>query len=243
WADTDLIYPRSRTNPWGTSNPQDNSLVVMYSGNLGLSQNLDQMLDAARDLRHLPIRFLVIGEGAAKARLLAQAKMRGLTNVTFFPYQAKERLGESLAAADVHFIPLRRGLAGAIVPSKLYGILAAGVPFIAAVDTDSEVARVAKASGAGLLIPPDSAPELVKALRWCLVNRELLPAMGRRGRQTSEREFSRQVCVRQIDDIITSVAGETKEAVRTETLRACCKNGDRTFELRGPVPVFATGSK
>jgi colanic acid biosynthesis glycosyl transferase WcaI len=221
WADTDLIYPRPRTDLWPFPSPpngeapdkgvasnalHDDSLVVMYSGNVGLSQNLEKLLEAARDLRHLPIRFVVVGEGAAKAQLLAQAQAWDLPNVRFFSYQDKERLGESLAAADVHFIPLRRGLAGAIVPSKLYGILAAGLPFIAAVDRGSEVARVAAATGAGLVIPPDSASDLAASLRWCLENRSLLPAMGRLGRVAAEKQYSRRVCVRQIDQIIAKTA-------------------------------------
>ena len=221
WADTDLIYPRPRTNPWGgpasrgvsaasPSDQSDNPFVVMYSGNLGLSQNLEQLLEVARDLRDLPLCFVIVGEGAAKANLLAQAKAWNLTNVRFFSYQPKEKLGESLAAADVHFIPLRRGLAGSIVPSKLYGILAAGVPFIAAVDADSDVARVATDTGAGIVIPPDSAVDLATALRWCLENRASLPAMGGRGRHAAETRFSRPVCVSQIDRVIATVTTESR---------------------------------
>jgi glycosyltransferase involved in cell wall biosynthesis len=205
WADTNLISPRPRTSPWAEAAPQDDALVVMYSGNLGLSQNLEQLLEAARDLRQLPIRFIVVGEGAAKDGLVIRAREWGLENVFFFSYQPKEKLGESLAAADVHFVPLRRGLAGSIVPSKVYGILAAGVPFIAAVDSDSEVARVAAATGAGLVIPPDSVTDLADSLRWCLANRALLPNMGKRGRHAAETQYSRPVCVRQVDQVIGNV--------------------------------------
>jgi putative colanic acid biosynthesis glycosyltransferase WcaI len=207
WADTDLIYPRPRTNPFAEVAPPDDAMVVMYSGNLGLSQNLDQLLEVARDLRDMPIRFYVVGEGAAKERLISKARDWNLSNVRFFSYQAKEKLGESLAAADVHFIPLRRGLAGAIVPSKLYGVLAAGVPFIAAVDADSEVAQVASATGAGLVIQPDSVSELSATLHWCLQNRTKLPAMGHRGRAIAETHFSRPVCVKSFQQVIASVAG------------------------------------
>jgi glycosyltransferase involved in cell wall biosynthesis len=207
WADTDAIVPRPRTNPW-SDEPHDD-LVVMYSGNLGLSQNLEQLLEAARELRDLPLRFVIVGEGAAKATLQALAAAWNLGSVRFFPYQAKDKLGESLAAADVHFVPLRRGLAGAIVPSKLYGILAAGLPFIAAVDADSEVAHVAAETGAGLVIPPDSTADLVASLRWCLANRAILPAMGKRGRTTSEQRFSRTVCVNKIGEILIQASKRT----------------------------------
>jgi colanic acid biosynthesis glycosyl transferase WcaI len=214
WADTDLIYPLSPLSS------RDGNLIVMYSGNLGLSQNLEQLLETARDLRHLPVQFVIAGEGAAKDQLIAQAHAWKLKNVRFMPYAAKAKLRESLTTADVHFIPLRRGLAGAIVPSKLYGILAAGVPFIAAVDPESDVARVARASGAGLVISPDSTAELATSLNWCLQNRPMLGAMGQRGRWMSERKFSRSVCVDQIDSVIVKVAGATLRDAATGLPRA-----------------------
>jgi UDP-GlcNAc:undecaprenyl-phosphate/decaprenyl-phosphate GlcNAc-1-phosphate transferase len=221
WADTELIRPKSVVARPNIVDAETKPLTVMYSGNLGLSQNLDSLLDAARELQAQPVRFVLIGEGAAKPGLEARANEWRLENVSFLPYCPKVELGDSLASADVHLIPLRRGLAGAIVPSKLYGIMAAGVPFIAAVDADSEVARVAETTGAGLLIEPDSAPDLVNAIRWCFENRAQLAAMGLRGREEAETRFSRPVCVRKIDRVIASVAGEdTREEQVVATLLA-----------------------
>ncbi len=214
WADTELIQPKL-SDSWDGPMLAANPFTVMYSGNLGLSQNLENLLEVAKEMRDLSIRFVLIGEGAAKAQLQAQAESWGLTNVSFHPYRPKEQLSESLTSADVHFIPLRRGLAGAIVPSKLYGILAAGVPFIAAVDADSEVARVAETTGAGLVISPDSVSELTNAIQWCLENRSQLPAMGLRGREEAEARFSRPICVQQIDRVIASVAGEDATAAKS----------------------------
>src|ERR1019366_5348905 len=133
WADPSAIRPAEGTNGLRQEGGVGDRFVVMYSGNLGLSQNLEPVLEVARELRDQPVLFVLIGEGAAKAELVKQAAAMGLDNVRFLPYQPKEKLGESLTAADVHLIPLRRGLAGYIVPSKLYGILAAGRPYIAAV--------------------------------------------------------------------------------------------------------------
>lgn len=205
WADTDLIRPRPR--PPITSNlDAEDPLIVMYSGNVGLSQNLDHLLEAARDLRDSPVKFVIIGEGAAKSGLMAKAGEWNLTNVSFHSYRAKDELCESLTSADVHFVPLRRGLAGSIVPSKLYGILAAGVPFIAAVETSSEVAKVAKSTGAGIVVSPDCSGELTEALGWCLMNRNLLAGMGEQGRVAAVSRFSRPICVQKIDTLISDVA-------------------------------------
>src|SRR5262249_35865640 len=143
WIDTRHVRPLSVVSPlrqtWQLDG-QAAQFVVMYSGNLGLSQSLEQVLNAAKELHTEPVRFVFVGEGAAKVDLQARAAALSLRNVTFLPYQPKEQLSESLGAADLHLIPLRRGLAGCIVPSKLYGILAAGKPYLAAVDADSEVA-------------------------------------------------------------------------------------------------------
>ncbi len=201
----------------------------MYSGNIGLSQNLEPLLEAAENLRSSPIQFLIVGEGAAKAGLIAKAEARNLLNVRFLTYQPKERLGESLTAADVHFIPLRRGLAGAIVPSKLYGILAAGVPFVAAVDEASEVTRVARATGAGLIIPPDSPSDLAVCLRWCMDHRDQLRVMGAHGRKMAEAEFSKTICVRRVEEAIVAAARPLMAAKAPAAAR---------FAMR-PAPAFA----
>ncbi len=191
WTDTAAVRPVEARDTlrgeWGLNG----QFVAMYSGNLGLSQGLDAVLEAARRLRTDPILFLFVGEGAAKAGLVERAREWGLDNVRFLTYQPKDRLGASLGTADVHLIGLQRGLAGCIVPSKLYGILAAGKPYVAAVDDDSEVAHVTRAHDTGFLVPPDDPQALVEALRRCLRDRDGLPAMGRRGRQLAEEEYDR----------------------------------------------------
>lgn len=205
WADTELISPVVGPNPFRDQWVAPGRLVVMYSGNHGLSQGLERVLQAARELASLPVQFLFVGEGAAKAGLVAQAQAWGLENVTFLPYQPKEKLAFSLGAADVHLITLLPGLAGYIVPSKLYGILAAGVPFLAAVDPASEVARVARESGCGVLIEPDSAKALVEGIRWCLDHPEELRAMGRRGRELAESTYNRAASVQAFERVLRQV--------------------------------------
>lgn len=193
WIDTQHVRPLLAVSPLRQTWQLNGQFVVMYSGNLGLSQSLELVLHAAKELRHEPVQFLFVGEGAAKAALQEQAAAWSLRNVAFLPYQPKERLSESLGAADLHLIPLRRGLGGCIVPSKLYGILAAGKPYLAAVDADSEVARITRTEEPGLLIEPDSAPRLVEAIRWCLAHRRELAAMGERGRRLAEAQFDRRL--------------------------------------------------
>lgn len=223
WVDTRALQPLAHSalrQAWGL----DGQFVVMYSGNLGLSQNLEQVLEAAEALRGEPVRFVFVGEGAARPALEARVQERCLTNVQFQPYQPKERLAESLAAADLHLIPLRRGLGGCIVPSKLYGILAAGRPYLAAVDADSEVAEVTRAHGCGLLIEPDAAGPLVETLRSCLGRRAELEAMGRRGRELAERVYDRRLAVDRFAAVLrTAVAPEGAAPAADAALAPACK--------------------
>jgi glycosyltransferase involved in cell wall biosynthesis len=210
WVDVKRIRPLREETPlrkqWGL----DGRFVVMYAGNLGLSQNLEQTLVAAREFRDrakqdgtgLPIYFLFVGDGAAKARLQARAAEWSLDNVSFRPYQPKEAMTETLAAADVHLVPLHKGLAGCIVPSKLYGILAASKPYIAAVDADSEVARITHAEKTGHAIPPDDAAELVAAVRWCADHPDELSAMGQRGRKLAESTFDRAIATASFERVV-----------------------------------------
>jgi colanic acid biosynthesis glycosyl transferase WcaI len=202
WVDVEQVRPLAGDNRLRKEWRLDGHFVVMYSGNLGLSQNLEQILLAARELLGEPVHFLFVGEGAAKARLEARAAEWELDNVSFRPYQPKEALSASLGVADVHLIPLQKGLAGCIVPSKLYGILAAGKPYVAAVDADSEVARVTDCERTGLVIPPDSVAELVAAVRWCLTHREELAAMGTRGRQVAAAHFDRRIATTRFAEVL-----------------------------------------
>jgi putative colanic acid biosynthesis glycosyltransferase WcaI len=202
WADASVSLPDHDSNALRKQWSLDGRFAVMYSGNLGLSQGLETVLEAARRLQTEPALFLFVGEGAAKAGLMARANDWQLANVRFYPYQPKDRLLESLSAADLHLIPLRRGLAGTIVPSKIYGILAAGVAYIAAVDADSEVARIARESATGMLIEPDAVEQLVEAIRWAMSHRDELAAMGRRGRELAQTEYDRKLAVSRFEEVL-----------------------------------------
>lgn len=205
WVDAAALRPVKEKNGLRDKWQLDGQFVVMYSGNMGLSQNLENILEAARLLQNEPITFLFVGEGASKRTLMAKASAWSLANVRFLPYQPKELLGESLSAADLHLVPLRPGLAGSVVPSKLYGILAAGVPFLAAVDSHSEIARVANSSGAGLVLPPNSANGMAEAIRWCHQNPQELQRMGKRGRHQAETVFNRSISTGRFEEVLGTI--------------------------------------
>jgi colanic acid biosynthesis glycosyl transferase WcaI len=165
--------------------------VVMYAGNIGFSQSLDLVLGAAHELRRRDdVAFVINGGGSARPELEQRVAAEGLGNVHFVDFQPKERLADVLAAADIHLVPLRRGLARSSVPSKTYSILAAGRPVLASVDEGTEVARVVEKAGAGLAVPPDDPDAFVHALTTLLDDPARARAMGAAGRTFVERWVS-----------------------------------------------------
>ncbi|HEX2236765.1 MAG TPA: glycosyltransferase family 4 protein, partial [Actinomycetota bacterium] len=141
FVDTEWITPRARANEYRARHGLEGRFVVMYAGNVGLSQSLELILEAARELaRETEVAFVINGQGAARADL--ERRARDLDNVLFVDLQPEETLPDLLAAADVHVVPLKRGLARASVPSKTLSILAAGRPLVASVDPGSEIARL-----------------------------------------------------------------------------------------------------
>lgn len=110
---------------------------------MGRVHEFKTMIDVAERLKVVgEIAFVFIGDGMARRWLESEAAGRGLTNVQFYPYQSADRLQWSLSVPDVHFVSLRPTLEGLIVPSKFYGIAAAGRPIIHIGDPDGEIARI-----------------------------------------------------------------------------------------------------
>ena len=187
FVDTNAIRPAARENSYREDYGLIGKTVVMYAGNVGFSQSLDLVLDAARSFeRSRPdVVFVINGGGSARPDLEREAA--NLSNLRFIDMQPIERLPEVLAAGDLHVVPLRAGLAWSSVPSKLYSILAAGRPIVASVDAGTEVERTIERAGAGIAVPPDSPAEFRAALAELLDDRERSEAMGASGRLFVER--------------------------------------------------------
>ena len=188
FVDTQAIVPMSRLTNYRRELGVDESLVVMYAGNVGFSQSLELMIEAARVLPN--VIFVINGEGAARKSL--QAKAHALSNVKFGDYQDASRLSEVLATGDLHVVPLRRGLGSVSVPSKTYSILAAGRPICAAIDLDTEVPRILAAANAGVCVEPDDQAAFVSSIAAMIGDRKSLEEMGASGRKWVEGHASPQ---------------------------------------------------
>jgi glycosyltransferase involved in cell wall biosynthesis len=205
WADTAAISPAPKRNPFSEAHGLADTFVVMHSGNIGLSQGLDTVIEAAALLRDVPdLQIVFVGEGVRKLDLQAQASAQGLTNVTFLPFTPKERLRESFATADVFIVSLQRGLSGYIVPSKLYGILAAGRPYVAAVESDCEVASLTERHACGRLAEPGDARSMADAILAFHRDRDGARRAGERARAAA-LEFDRRAQVAKYYELFSSL--------------------------------------
>lgn len=189
FVDTERVQPSERENSYRQEFGLSGKTVVLYAGNVGMSQSLDLVVEAARRNRdRSDVVFVINGGGSSLGDVRAMAS--GLDNVKFVGMQPRERLSEILAAGDIHLVPLKRGLARSSVPSKLYSILAAGRPVLASVDAGTEVETTIARAGAGRSVPPEDADAFCDALREMLDAPAELQLMGESGRRFVEEWVS-----------------------------------------------------
>ena len=192
WVDTRVIQPVKRDNSFRREHCWDTKFVAMYSGNLGLSQRLDDVLHAAELLREeTEFQFVFVGSGASKQDLMELAERKKLPNVQFLPYQPKDALGVSLSAADIHLVPIDPRVTSFLMPSKLYGILASGTPVLAIGSEECHLAQIVLSARVGLLSPTGSPAAIADQLRWALQHQDEMRRMGERARELAEREYDR----------------------------------------------------
>jgi glycosyltransferase involved in cell wall biosynthesis len=206
WVDVRAVSPRPKVNNWSIEQRVADRFVVMHSGNVGHAQDLDTLIRAATLLRDLDdLLVLIIGTGARWWELVQLRDTVEADNVAFLDFQPRELLPETLAAADVHVVGLARGLAGYVVPSRLYGVLAAGRPVIAAAEEESETAVLVRNAHCGLVTPPGDSLRLAAAIRECHGGVHDLEEMGRLARTYAEAESDRSLAVARYRDVLEEV--------------------------------------
>ncbi len=183
WEDTSRRHPVAHGNQFAAEHDLLDQFVLMHAGNLGLSQELDSLVEAAHLLRSVPnLTFVFLGDGVRRSELMRRAEALGLRNVRFLPHIPKERLNEPYGAADVFLVSLKRGLAGFIVPSKLYGILAAGRAYVAAVEDECEVSNVTRRFECGLVAAPGNPRDIAEKILVLYRDRNLCSRFGANAR-------------------------------------------------------------
>ena len=221
WADDDMITPLPHVmnelrERWGLHD----KFVVGYSGNLGRAHEFETIMGAAERLRDDPrIVFLFIGSGYQLGELKAQVHTKG--HFRFLPYQPRQLLRQSLAVADVHWLSLRPSLEGLIVPSKFYGIAAAGRPIIAVTAADGEIARLVHEHNCGTVVTPGDADGLATAIAALAQDNARIASMGANARAMLEANFTRDMAFQRWRAVLARVeaASSVNAAKRAPTAR------------------------
>ena len=203
WVDTTLIKPLPRSNPFSQEHNLEAKFVVLYAGNIGLSQGLENVLEAARLLiTQDQVEFVFVGDGTGRKTLQSLAEQYHLPNVLFIPFQPRERLPEVLASANASLVVLRHGIGVASLPSKTLSILASGRPIIASVDGKSETWKLVERTKAGLCVPPDDPGVIAEAILALKSNPMLCEQFGINGRAWAEAHHSPQNAARQFERLM-----------------------------------------
>lgn len=205
WADGRLIYPvspagNSLRKAWGL----DDKFVIGYSGNMGRAHEFWTLVESAWTLRQDPgIAFLFIGAGAQRSWLEDEFRRRDVANVHFRPYQPREALAQSLSVPDVHVVTLRESLEGLIVPSKYYGIAAAGRAVVHIGDADGEIARILHGERCGYAVRSGDAQGLTDLLRQLARDPGRVQNLGHRARMAFMTRFDQPIAVQKWREALT----------------------------------------
>lgn len=182
----------------------DHQFVLVHAGNLGFYGAWSALVQGVRRLERDGVDLVFVGDGAQKTEIEGLAK--GASNIRFFPFFPPDKIPSVLAAADAHVVTVKRGLEGVVVPSKIYGILAAAKPIVAVAPADSEAALLGAKHGFAITADPDRPEEVEHAIRALATDRDKLQTMGRAAGDAA-RQYDR---VKELQEFVRSI----EEAVK-----------------------------
>jgi putative colanic acid biosynthesis glycosyltransferase WcaI len=182
--------------------------VLLYAGNIGLTQGLEVLIEAAVEFQHDEhVRILVVGDGAARPDFERAVYKAGVKNMLLLPFQERERVADVYATADVCVSPMRFGFSYYTIPSKVLTAMAAERVVVAAAEADTETARLLTESNGGVVVGPESAEALVAAIRQLRRRPDRRRDMGRRARQWVVDFYGREAILASYDRLVREIAG------------------------------------
>lgn len=207
WVDTKFIRPLSKAeNPFRRIHNLENKFVVMYSGNIALTQGLQTVIHTAARLRHIPeIVFVIVGEAKALDTLWQLCMQHGLENVLLLPFQPREQLPEMLAAADVGLVMQKQNVVAFNMPSKIQVLLASGRPIIASVPETGTAARAIRQSGGGVVVKPEDPVVLADAILDLHSNPAKAEILAQQGRRYAVSQYSFEQALIRYEDLFYEV--------------------------------------
>jgi glycosyltransferase involved in cell wall biosynthesis len=206
WADGSVITARPPR--------RDGPLHVLYSGNLGLSHDVETIAAAMRHFRNdSRFEFTFAGGGVKRSLLQDMCRAEGIVNARFTPYCGRHQMGEHLAQADVGLVTEQPVCVGTVVPSKVYGLMAAGRPILFVGPVGATPELLIRKFGCGWSIEPGAGDQLISLLERLWSDRESVGMRGRRARQAFERHYDLPLGVERIAAILGAApASDTERA-------------------------------
>ncbi len=207
WVNVNFIRPLPKeNNAWRCANQLDDKFVVLYSGNIALTQGLETVVEAAAKLRNIgEIVFAIAGESQALSTLQKHCISCRATNVLLLPLQPREQLPQMLAGADVGLVVQKRNVMNFNMPSKIPLLLASGRPIVASVPNGGTAARAVRKSGGGIVVAPESPADLASVVLNLYNNPDLVAKLGQKGRQHAVDRYSFEGAIATYEALFTSV--------------------------------------
>ena len=218
WIDEHAIYPLSMddTNVKGFKQKHglENKYIIMYSGNIGLYYDLENILKVIDDIGNnqvtpsgKEVAFVFVGDGSVKKQMVTYAHEHAMTNVYFVPYQDKEDLIYSLNAADVHWCVNAKGIKGVSCPSKYYGIAACAKPVLAVLESGSEIRRIIEDNNCGLVCDPEDYAQIRENILWFIANEnnDEIRQMSNRGYVFLKANLTKEISIRKYIEAIKTL--------------------------------------
>ncbi len=198
WIDEKEIYPLDKNNKkvkeFLKEYDLENKFIIMYSGNLGLYYDLENIMDIILKFKdNDDVRFVFVGEGSVKQKLVDKVNNYKNTNIVFIPYQKKEDLVYSLNACDVHLVTNAKGIKGVSVPSKIYGVLATNKPVIGILEDGSEASNIIKKAKCGVVIEPEDYVNIEKTFKDIINKKDNFVNKYSNGRKYLEDNLKKKI--------------------------------------------------
>lgn len=207
WADPDEIQPEEKENFFRQENGLVGKFVILYSGNLGYTSALEEIIPVCEGLQRNPdIEFLIVGEGIKKFHLEKSAKEAKLKNIRFLPYQDRVVMPHVLAAADVSIVTINAQSSRYSLPSKIFSYMASARPIVAISPRESEIAQIIQETKCGINVENGHTQEVIDSLYNLYQSKALAEKLGLNGRKALEQEYSREICIDQFRQIVNRYA-------------------------------------
>jgi colanic acid biosynthesis glycosyl transferase WcaI len=212
WVDVNFIHPLPKeNNAFRKAHNLDGKFVVLYSGNIALTQGLETVVKAAAALRDVPdIAFVIVGEAKGLQRLQQLCQDIGADNVLLLPFQPREKLPEMLAAADVGLVVQKKNVISFNMPSKIQVLLASGRALVASVPDNGTAARAIRQSGGGVVVTPEDSQALATAVLDLYEHPEKVKTLGYNSRQFAIEQYSFDQALNNYESLCYSVKAQTR---------------------------------